>query len=151
MAQKNKLRVLALCVFQRGPMIFVAEGYDSLKGQTFYRPIGGGVEFGEYAADTLVREIKEEINAEIKDLRCLGILENIFEYEGRPSHEVCLIFDAAFVEAYRNADDYTVEGTDGTEVGSEILFTAMWKSLAFFHKGHAPLYPDGLLELLEQQ
>jgi hypothetical protein len=27
-------------------------------------------------------------------------------------------------------------------------FQAFWKSLAFFQRGEAPLYPNGLLELL---
>ena len=141
----NKIRPLALCVFRRGDKIFVSEGRDAQKNQTFYRPVGGKIEFGEYAADTLKREVMEEIKAEITEVSYLGILENIFTYEGQQGHEICLIFDGRFVDEARNADDYTVVGQDD----AEILFKAMWKPLAFFKEDHAPLYPDGLLELLE--
>ena len=53
--KKNRIRVLSLGIFRRGDSIFVAEGFDQVKGETFYRPLGGGVEFGEQAADALVR------------------------------------------------------------------------------------------------
>lgn len=145
MAKKPRIRPLALCVFRRGNLIFVAEGYDARKQQRFFRPIGGGIEFGEPAIDTVRREVLEEINAPVRDLRYIGTLENIFLYEGEPGHEICLIFDGAFVEPERNADDYEVQGTDD----GDMLFIASWKPLDFFRDGHAPLYPTGLLELLD--
>jgi 8-oxo-dGTP pyrophosphatase MutT (NUDIX family) len=144
MSKKPKIRPLALCIFRRDDKVFVAEGHDSKKNQTFYRPIGGGIDFGEYAADTIKREVMEEIEAEITDIVYLGALENIFSYEGEMGHEICLIFDGRFVDEARHADDYSVIGqNDG-----EILFTAMWKPLSFFPETQTPLYPDGLLELL---
>ncbi len=150
MAKKNRIRVLALCVFRRDDQIFVAQGYDSAKDETFYRPIGGGIDFGERGSETVVREVWEEINAPVRDVRYLGTLESIFVYEGNSGHEICLIYDGAFTEDYRNIDEYTVEGTDDDEDGSHVLFTATWKPLSFFREGGAPLYPDGLLELLDE-
>lgn len=143
--KKNRVRPLALCVFHRGDAIFVARGHDSLKQQTYYRPIGGGIEFGEPAIETVRREIREEINAEVADLRYLGTLENIFVYEGETGHEIVLLFDGRFVDDYRNQDDYTIQGSDD----HEILFTAEWLPLDYFRQGKAPLYPDGLLALLD--
>ena len=144
--KKKKIRPLALCVFRRGDKIFVAEGHDPANNKTFYRPIGGGIEFGERASETVAREVMEEINAEVADLVYIGTLENIFTYEGNPGHEICLMFDGRFVDETLNADDYSVIGVDD----GEILFTATWKPLSFFREGHAPLYPDGLLQLLDK-
>jgi 8-oxo-dGTP pyrophosphatase MutT (NUDIX family) len=141
---KSRIRPLALCVFRRGEKIFVAEGHDAKKNQTFYRPIGGGIDFGEYAVDTVKREVMEEIEAEVSDLVYLGTLENIFTYEGEIGHEICLIFDGRFLDESRNINDYTVIGQDD----GDVLFNALWKSLSFFRNTDAPLYPDGLLELL---
>lgn len=146
MAKKKRIRPLALCVFRRGNKIFVAEGHDKKVKKTFYRPIGGGIEFDERAMETIRREVREEIAAEVSNLVYLGTLENIFEYQGQRGHEICLIYDGAFVDDFRNADDYTVVGHDD----GDILFTAMWKPLDFFREGNAPLYPDGLLELLDK-
>jgi 8-oxo-dGTP pyrophosphatase MutT (NUDIX family) len=145
MDKKKRIRPLALCVFRREDKIFVAEGHDDLLNKTFYRPIGGGIDFGERAIDTVKREVREEIAAEVSQLVYLGTLESIFNHEGEAGHEICLMFDGAFVDAFRNEDDYVVVGSDD----GNSAYTAMWKSLDFFRAGHAPLYPDGLLALLD--
>ena len=148
MAKKNKkrrIRPLALCVFRRKDKIFVARGYDSRKDQTFYRPIGGRIKFGERGAETVAREVKEEIDAEVADLVYLGTLENIFTYEGKPHHEIVMIYDGAFRDPAMNQDDFTVTGIDD----GKILYQGSWKRLDFFRADDAPpLYPAGLLDLL---
>ena len=98
--KKARIRPLALCVFRRGDLIFVARGYDKHKDETFYRPIGGRIEFGERSRDAVTREVREEIGAEVTDLVYLGALENIFTYEGRPMHEIILIYDGKFTDLF---------------------------------------------------
>jgi 8-oxo-dGTP pyrophosphatase MutT (NUDIX family) len=144
---KQKIRPLAICVFRDGERIFAAEGYDSLKQQTFYRPLGGRIEFGERSDQTIVRELREEIGAEVSDLRYLGTLENIFTFNGEAGHEIVLVYDGKFVDK----TIYEREGLEGVEESDEHAgtFRAVWKSLSFFREGRVPLYPDGLLELLE--
>ena len=143
--KKKRIRPLALCVFRRGDKIFVSRGYDAHKDETFYRPIGGRIEFGERGRDAVAREVREELNASLVDVAYLGALENIFSYEGRPGHEIVLIFDGRFQDPALNADDIQLTGRDGDAV----LYTAGWKRLDFFRRdGAPPLYPPGLLELL---
>lgn len=143
----GKVRPLALCVFRRDDQIFVAEGYDAVKDQVFYRPLGGRIEFGEYSADTIVRELREEIGAEVTALRYLGTLENIFTYNGEGGHEIVLVYDGVFLDDYFYAQT-VVEGHDDDQV----LFRAYWIRLADFRSADAPpLYPDGLLALLDAQ
>lgn len=143
--KKGKIRVLALCVFQRDGAVFVAEGYDPHKQQRFYRPIGGGIDFGERAADALRREIREELHAEITDVRYLGTLESIFTYAGEPGHEIALIFDGNFVESAHNQLDFVGHGSDD----NQLLYRAQYVALDVFRRGDVPLYPDGLLALLD--
>ena len=64
----------------------------------FQRPLGGHVEFGEYALDTIHREFLEEIGQVLTDVRLLGVLENIFGWRGGTEHEVVFIFTAAFAD-----------------------------------------------------
>ncbi|MFN8372290.1 MAG: NUDIX domain-containing protein [Anaerolineae bacterium] len=143
---KQKIRPLAICVFRDGERIFAAEGYDEVKQQFFYRPLGGRIEFGERSAQTIVRELREEIDAEVSDLRYLGTLENIFTFNGEMGHEIVLIYDGKFVDN----TIYEREGMEGHEDDDELgAFRAVWRPLSFFREGHAPLYPDGLLELLD--
>ena len=144
--KKARIRPLAICVFRRQDKIFVSRGYDAHKDQTFYRPIGGKIEFGEHAFDTVVREVMEEIGADVVDLIYLGALENIFTYEGKPGHEIILIYDGRFSDPTLNQDDASVCGIDD----GEILYEGSWKRLDFFRADDAPpLYPAGLLAILD--
>lgn len=144
--KKHRIRPLALCVFQRDDKIFVSRGFDSHKGETFYRPIGGRIEFGERGAETVAREVREEINAEVANITYLGALENIFTYEGKPRHEIIMIFDGCFTDPAMNQDDVAVTGTDK----GVVLYQGSWKRLDFFRgDGAPPLYPAGLLDLLD--
>ncbi len=38
----ENIRPIAICVVRRGGDIFVFEARDTIKGETFYRPLGGG-------------------------------------------------------------------------------------------------------------
>ncbi len=145
---KRRIRPLALCVFQREDQIFVARGFDAHKRETFYRPIGGRIEFGERASDAVAREVREEIDAEVADLTYLGALENLFIYEGKPGHEIIMIFDGRFCDHAMNQDDAVVTGVDD----GEVLYEGSWKRLDFFRgDGAPPLYPTGLLNLLDSR
>ncbi len=144
----GKLRPLAICVFRRGDRIFVAEGYDAVKRETFYRPLGGRIEFSEYGHQAIVRELREEIGAEVTNLRYLGTLENIFTYNGQPGHEIVLIYDGEFVDTSIYEREVVMGHEDDEAFYGDIQ--AVWKSLDFFRWGEAPLYPTGLLKMLEQ-
>ena len=138
------IRPLVIAVFRHGDRILAAKGNDPLKGETFYRPLGGEIEFGELSRDALVREIREEIVAEITDLRFLGTVENLFTYNGEPHHEIVLVYDAAFVDSTLYDSPAIAEREDAIDED----FIAVWKRLNEFVPGQPPLYPDGLLALL---
>ena len=126
------IRLLAIAVFRAGDRILVARGRDPATGAAFYRPLGGGVEFGERAAAALAREIHEELGAEILEPQLLGVLENLFAYDGRPRHEVVFVYDARFRDPALYARDAlaVVEPGAGWE-------PARWVPLAHFGAGVA--------------
>lgn len=138
------IRAIALCVCRRGDRILVAEGHDSKKGETFYRPLGGTIEFGEHGEETVRREFMEEIGAELVDVRYLGMLENIFTYEGARGHEIVLVYDCHLADETL----YEKDAILGNELGTP--FKAVWKRLDEFRPGMPPVYPDDLLELLSR-
>jgi NADH pyrophosphatase NudC (nudix superfamily) len=85
--QPQRIRPLALGIFLHEGKLLVFEGYNAVKDQTFYRPLGGGIEFGEYGVQAFIREIQEEIGAAVVNPRYLGLCENIFTLDGEVGHE----------------------------------------------------------------
>jgi ADP-ribose pyrophosphatase YjhB (NUDIX family) len=92
------LKAMAVVRRPRDGALLVSEHVDS-RDPPFQRPLGGHVEFGEYALDTVRREFAEEIAQELTGVRLLGVLENIFDWRGGTEHEVVFIFTAAFAAA----------------------------------------------------
>ena len=140
----NQIRPIALCVFRNKDRILVFEGYDTVKEETFYRSLGGGIEFGEKAEDTVRRELMEELNVEVGEVRYLGTLENIFTFNGNSYHEIVMVYDGALVDSGLYEQAVIV----GKEANGDVI-RAMWKRLDEFGEGKAILYPTGLLELLD--
>ena len=143
--KKKRIRPLAICVFRHNDRILVAEGYDSVKDEYFYRPLGGGIEFGETSVETVCRELMEEINVEVdmESLKYLGTVENIFHFNGTASHEIVLIYDGVLKESGL----YEQVVIAGKEVNGED-FRAVWRDLEEFRHGKSILYPTGLIEML---
>lgn len=137
-----QIRPIVLCIFRQANRILVFEGYDPTRQLNFYRPLGGGIEFGEPSRATVVREMREELHAEICNVRYFGCLENIFTYQGQAGHQIVQLYAADFVDPafYAQAHPVAFEA-DGAPINT------LWKDLATFSP-QAPLYPDGLLELL---
>ena len=114
--------------------LLVSEAPDG----SFQRPLGGHVEFGEYARDTIRREFGEEIGQRLTDVRLLGVLENIFPWRGGTEHEVVFIFSAAFADpaAYDIEEQVIADKTQDRVI---------WRAPGTVSP---PLYPAGLTELI---
>lgn len=140
------IRPLALAIIRnKNGALLVQEGHDPVKGESFYRPLGGGIEFCERGEQTLAREFSEELGEQIHVATQIGIFENIFKYHGKPEHEIILMFEANFAndEPYRQRELRIVE--DG-----KAQARAVWRTLEQIRQEGRPLYPDGLMPRLEQ-
>jgi 8-oxo-dGTP pyrophosphatase MutT (NUDIX family) len=143
--KSGEIRPIAICVLRNEDKLLVGEHYDPTKKETFYRPLGGAIEFGERGQECVIREMREEMGAEIKELTYLYTIENIFVYRGKPGHEIVLVYEATLADSHL----YQVESVRCKENGDE--FVGVWKSIDHFRAGKAPLYPEGLLELLDRK
>jgi 8-oxo-dGTP pyrophosphatase MutT (NUDIX family) len=138
-------RPIVICIFYHQGKILATQGYDRVKRQKFFRPIGGGIEFGETSQTALKREVKEELNTEITDLQKIGIFENIFTFQGKPGHEIIFVYDAKFVDR----KFYFKKRIPVTE--EKVKTTAVWLKLKDLKRKSIRLYPLGLKELIEQK
>jgi 8-oxo-dGTP pyrophosphatase MutT (NUDIX family) len=141
----GKIRPIAICVFRNDGKLLVGEHYDTVKEKTFYRPLGGAIEFGELGRECAAREIREEMGAEVRDVAYLDTIENVFTYDGKPGHEIVLVYEGKLVDSHL----YKVESVRCKNDGEE--FIAVWKPIRAFRDGGALLYPEGLLEILDSK
>lgn len=139
-----KIRNIAICYIEWKDHLFVLEGHDPVKNQTFYRPLGGGIEFGELANEAAMREFQEELETEIEVIDSFQVFENIFEYNGKPGHEVVFVLTAKF----NNSEFYQFKEFVGNESGTP--FKALWVPMSDFMNGKKILYPEGLSSFFKQ-
>ncbi|MBW4502890.1 MAG: NUDIX hydrolase [Scytonema hyalinum WJT4-NPBG1] len=140
MHKPGEIRVLALGLIRDGNRIFVSEGYDPVKQLTFYRAMGGGVDFSETSLEALKREFQEEIQAELTNIRYLGCLENIFTFNGQSGHEIIQLFESDFVDP----KFYQLDKLDFSE--GERQKTALWVDINHFKSGELRLVPEQFLD-----
>lgn len=140
------IRTVSLCIIRKDNLILVEEMRDDAVKKTFYRPVGGTVEYGENSKQTVIREVKEVIHADITEPKLLFIIENIFPYLDQVGHEVDFIYGAELVDNSLYFKD-EIEGMEGNNP-----YKAVWKPLeGFLNNQEEKLVPDGLLELLLEQ
>ncbi|GIP32782.1 NUDIX hydrolase [Paenibacillus sp. J2TS4] len=137
------IRTVSLCLIRKEDRILVEQTFDEAVKKTFYRPIGGTVEFGENSKQTVIREVREEIYAEINEPELAFVIENIYKYMDQIGHEIDFIYEAELVD--KNL--YEKEEIDGIEGNSK--YKAVWKPIeGFVDNKLEKLVPDGLLDLL---
>lgn len=80
-------RVAGICVREGRVLLQTTTGED----RSFAFP-GGHVTFGETNAETLIREFKEEIGAEVAVGELKWVAEVFFPWGERPCHQICLYY-----------------------------------------------------------
>ena len=136
----KEIRPIALGLAIKDNRLLVSEGFDKVKNETFYRCLGGGIEFLEKGEEALKREFLEEINVNITVKDFLGISENIFTYQGKKAHELILFYsieisDENYQEEYIVTDDHSKT-------------VAKWIDIDEFKNKNKILYPEEVFKYL---
>lgn len=139
------IRAKVVCIFRRQNKILVGEGFDPVKKERFYCPPGGRIEFGESSEAALHREIKEELGSELKNPFLLGVLENLFTFADQEGHEIVFVYDAELIDQKK----YEIDSFQAVESNGE-PFTAHWLDLKAITSDTPPVYPAGLLDLINR-
>lgn len=140
MFKSDSIRPISLGIAKKDNKILVGIGYDKVKKQTFYRALGGGIEFGETSKDAVKREFQEEIHSAITVGELLGVAENIFTYQGKTGHEIVFLYSIEIPnDNFKN--DYEIND----EVGK---YNAVWVDIDDFKSGKKIIYPEGFLKYI---
>ncbi|WP_121821877.1 NUDIX hydrolase [Halostella salina] len=137
------VRPVALAVVRRQDgRNLLAEHYDPAEEYTFYRPIGGGIEFGEHSRDAVRREFREELDVELTDVREVGTYERTFTFDGTEGHEIWRLYEGDIVENW----PYELDRFEAEEPELDETFEVVWKEPTAFTERDETLYPPKLLD-----
>ncbi|AFY36429.1 NUDIX hydrolase [Calothrix sp. PCC 7507] len=143
MNKAGEIRVIVLGLIRDSERLFVSEGYDPITKNTFYRALGGGVDFGETSIAALQREFQEEIQADLTNIRYLGCIENLFTFNGRQGHEIIQLYQCDFAES----KFYQLESLTFSESNNH-KHRALWIDIARFKSGELRLVPEVFFDYL---
>ena len=136
----SHIRAKAVCLFHRHNHVLLAEGFDPTSNETFLTAIGGGIEFGEKSIDAAAREVLEELGEEVTALTLLGVLENIFTFDGKAGHEMVFVYEGQFSDTRV----YQREVLQGVETSGH-RYQARWYEVSAIDKA---VYPRGVIDFL---
>ena len=106
---------------------------------------GGHVAFGETNAETLEREFREEIGADIRVRDLRWVAEVFFPWGDKPCHQICLYYDVEII------DDHTPRS--GVFTAQEHLegrdFTINFHWVPLGETSDLLIYPEQCRELLK--
>jgi ADP-ribose pyrophosphatase YjhB (NUDIX family) len=105
--------------------------------QDFWSLPGGRIELMESARDAIKREMEEELEVEAHVERLLWVVENFFEWDRIPYHEVGLYF---LISLGRQCPLYGKKSFQGSEEGTPLIF--QWHDVDDLED--AGLYPSFL-------
>ena len=106
-----KLNVRAAGVMIHNGKILVHRNVNS----DHYALIGGRVEIGESSANTIKREIKEELGKDIEITGYISTIENFFEMKGSKYHEILFVHKGEFVNEEDKKIEYTLKNLEGKD------------------------------------
>ena len=104
-----KLNVRAAGIMIHNGKILVHKDIKS----DFYALIGGRVQIGENSAETLKREIKEELGKDIEIIGYISTIENFFEVKGSKYYEIMFVYKIEFTNEEDKKIEYTMENVEG--------------------------------------
>ena len=134
-------RVAGICVQNGRVLLQTTTGED----RSFAFP-GGHVEFGETNEDTLIREFREEIGADITVGDLKWVAEVFFPWGSKPCHQICLYY---MVEV--TSDNIPLEGMF---LGKEKLegrnFDLEFHWVPLSELENIEVYPTNVVELMNQ-
>lgn len=140
---ENKIRCSSLGIIRKGNKILVFEAYDEIKEEKFYRPLGGGIEFGERSYEALEREFMEEMNLAIRVNKFVSVFENIFTFNGKDGHQNMFAYECGFIDKSQYDKDEFICYEDG---GQE--FKALWINIDDIKSKKVICYPSGIEDIL---
>jgi ADP-ribose pyrophosphatase YjhB (NUDIX family) len=138
---RQAIRPVAIGLLRDGDRLLVAEVRNDDGGLKGWRPLGGGIEFGETARDALRREFLEELGVDVEITGDPMIFENLYEHADHTGHEIIFAYPVQVADAaVRRHDRFQIDEN------SQAVWVE-WVAIERFARGEV-LFPLALGPLL---
>ena len=108
-----------------------------------YALIGGRVEIGENSADTVKREIKEELGKDIEITGYISTIENFFEMQGLKYHEIMFVHKIEFINEEDKKIEYTMKNVEGKDY-------LQYEWIDLYKIDEYPVLPKAIKDILKE-
>jgi ADP-ribose pyrophosphatase YjhB (NUDIX family) len=93
----GKIHVGCQCVIKKDGKILLGIRHKPMSSSHgLYSTVGGGIHFLEKTTDAICREVKEETNADIRDLNLFKVYERLTEERDGPLHRLVFLYQASY-------------------------------------------------------
>lgn len=138
------LKAMVLIQRPRDNALLVSEE-TNLSGALFHRPLGGHVEFGDTRWTPCTANSRRRSGSHSRTCRWVGVLENIFQWNGATQHEIVFIFTAAFADqAAYEIPEQTIMDAHGTTGSTRVI----WRRPG---AASPPLYPSRVADIAARE
>jgi ADP-ribose pyrophosphatase YjhB (NUDIX family) len=133
------VRAVAIGIARRDDRLLAVEVLDNDGALKGWRPPGGGVNFMELAADTLKREIREELGCDVRIEGAPEVFENLYMHHEAKGHEIVFAYEISLLDGtIHSRDRFVIKENEGSAHFAE------WVEIDRFLTGRDTLYPAGL-------
>lgn len=108
-----------------------------------YALVGGRVQIGENSAQTVKREMQEELEKDIEITGYIATIENFFEMNDKKYHEILFVHQAEFTNKEDKKIEYTLKNKEGKD-----YLQYEWLDLNKIEE--YPLYPKIMINILKE-
>lgn len=141
----SNIRFVALGAVYRGDELLVFEGELPETGETYYRLLGGGVEFSEHSRDAVTREFHEELGVAFTDPVLVDTFERVFTFDAETEHEVWRVYEGRIAENW----PYERDSFTFVEPESDTEHLARWMPIESLRDEETTFYSSAVLDALE--
>ena len=140
----QRITCRALALIWRGPELLMLRVNEEHGAVTGYRPIGGGIEFGETSEQAIYREIQEELGTAFLSERFLGFVENIYQMGGHQGHEVLALWQGKVADHTVYEQERVPYAEPHMQAKGNFM---VWKDP---FAAELPIFPETMLPLLKE-
>ncbi|MGC8687393.1 MAG: NUDIX hydrolase [Candidatus Micrarchaeia archaeon] len=142
--EKHAIVAKAMLICTHNGKVLLQKHKDQKKGFEFYRLLGGHIEFSERSDKAIRRELMEELHTRISGLKLEGIIENMFEMDGKKGHEIVFVYSGNL----RNKELYKHDELERDEDGKKRK--AYWVPFAIVKREKSRVYPKGVYSMISK-